>query len=101
MSEQEQVQAILSEHGATLVRSKKHLVYRFPDGKVFVASSTPSDSYRHYKNQLRDLHRILGLYDPDRAQPGERREHRTRAEAAPQESAQTCSQRRRAPPCKG
>lgn len=59
MTDQQQLESILREHGAVLVRSKKHLVYRFPDGRIFVASSTPSDSQRHAKNQLRDIRKIL------------------------------------------
>lgn len=67
---------LLREHRATLVRTKRHLVYKFPDGKTFVQACTPSDVHA-LDNQLRDLKRLLGI-NGDRGTPGERRERKIR-----------------------
>lgn len=55
-----EIENILREHGAVLHRRKKHKVFRFPDGKVFIQSSTSSDE-RSAANNLTDLKRLLGL----------------------------------------
>jgi len=64
--------ALLKEHGAVLVRQKKHQVWELPDGRHFTIGSTPSDSARAGLNSLRDLRRFLGLTPPHK--DGERRE---------------------------
>jgi hypothetical protein len=67
------VLGLLKQHGACLVRQNGHGVWRLPDGKMFTTPSTPSDC-RAWKNSLSDLRRILGVNDPSRGVPGERRE---------------------------
>lgn len=52
------VEDLLTSAGATLVRTKKHQVYRLPDGRAFVRSSSGSD-WRTERNSLRDLKRLL------------------------------------------
>ena len=49
----------ISEHGGRLARRKRHLVFRFPDGRKFVAPKTPSD-LRAWRNSLSVLMRFLG-----------------------------------------
>jgi hypothetical protein len=49
---------ILRTTGATLVRQRKHQVYRFADGRSIAFSSTPSDVHATRK-MLADLKRIL------------------------------------------
>lgn len=66
-----EVASLLKEHGARLTRTKRHLVYKFPDGKMFTKACTPSD-FRAENNQLRDLKKLLGLYG-ERGIPGVRR----------------------------
>lgn len=66
---------LLDEHGAVLKRTKKHLVYGFPDGSTFTVASTPSD-VRAVRNQIRDLKHRLGLVKAETT-VGERREKRT------------------------
>jgi hypothetical protein len=51
---------LLAEHGAVLVRQGKHMVYKLPNNKVFVKAKTPSDR-RSELNQLSDLRKLLGL----------------------------------------
>jgi len=57
--------------GAQLVRSKKHNVYRLPNGKLVSMSHTPSD-LNAVRNQLRSVERALGLRD-GLGKPGTRR----------------------------
>jgi hypothetical protein len=54
-----EIDRLLAESGAVLVRHKKHLVYRLPNGRNFVAAKTPSDPARAAKNNLSDLRRAL------------------------------------------
>lgn len=72
MDPQVEVDRILKEYRATMVRHKKHQVWRFPDGRIYVQASTPSD-FRSAGNNLRDLRKMLGL-GKERGKPGERRE---------------------------
>jgi hypothetical protein len=51
---------LLTNHGFTLARQRKHRVYKREDGKTLVVASTPSDSRRGDANKLRDLCRVLG-----------------------------------------
>ena len=52
-----ELQRLLKAHG-TLVRAKKHKVYRLDNGKTFVLAASPSD-HRACKNALTDLRRLL------------------------------------------
>lgn len=67
-----EVARILKEHRAVLVRTNRHEVWKFPDGRIFTQPHTPSD-WRTSANQLTDLRRMLGLGD-GRGKPGERRQ---------------------------
>lgn len=51
---------IIHENGGRLVRQKRHLVFRFPDGRKFVVPKTPSD-LRAWRNSLSILMRLLGV----------------------------------------
>jgi hypothetical protein len=77
-ADRELLEAMIKEHGGRLARSKKHSVYRFPDGRIFVRAQSPSCP-RSDKNSLADLRKFLGLNPASRGQPGERREHRRRS----------------------
>jgi len=52
------IQHALRECGAVLVRQRKHLVYRLPNGRPYTMSQTPSD-HRAARNQLTVLRRQL------------------------------------------
>lgn len=67
-----QIADTLEQHGATLVRQKRHNIWRFPDGRIFVQSQTPSDE-RTAKQQWMTLQKLLNLGDPRRGEEGERR----------------------------
>jgi len=54
------IEALIKQHGGKLVRSKRHLVYKFPDGRCFTLSSTPSDVFAE-RNNLTNLRRLLGI----------------------------------------
>lgn len=54
--------SLLREHGAVLVRSNKHEVWRLPNGQKFTRATTPSD-YHADDNNLSDLRELLGLVD--------------------------------------
>lgn len=71
-TEEREVLSILKAHGATLERTKKHKVWRFPDGRSWAFGSSPSD-VRAWKNNLHELRNFLGLNDPERGKPGARR----------------------------
>lgn len=71
--------ATLKVHGAVLVRHKTHSVYRFPDGTAWTVAQTPSCPFS-YRNNYGDLCSKLGLNDPNRGQPGERRSPAKKAE---------------------
>jgi hypothetical protein len=75
--EQKEVIRLLKEHGATLERTKKHHIWRLPDGRIHVLPSSPSCAYA-WKNQLSDLRKFLGVVPSDRGKPGERRAKKTK-----------------------
>jgi len=58
---EQEIERLLDEHGAVLVRQKNHLVYRLPNGHNFVKAKTSSDPDRAAKNNLSDLRRALGI----------------------------------------
>ena len=72
MNPEAEVSRLIKQHGGVLVRTKRHKVWKFPDGRVFTTAATPSD-YRAYANQLTDLKRTLGLTKSE-ATVGARRE---------------------------
>jgi hypothetical protein len=73
----EEVISELKQHGAALVRTKKHDVWRFPDGRSLTISRSPSDRKNAGLNAMRDLRRLLGTVPVH--QDGERRERRRRS----------------------
>lgn len=52
------IEEMISTAGGEQVRQRKHRVYRFADGRVFVRSSTPSD-FRTDLNTISDLKKFL------------------------------------------
>jgi len=73
--QQKQLLEHLREAGAVLERKKKHVVWRLPDGRIFVHAATPSDSHA-WSNALREFKLLVGLNEPDRGLVGPRREHK-------------------------
>lgn len=55
---EKQIESLLKTNRFRLVRQSKHRVWRNPEGKVFVASTTPSD-WRAAKKQLSTLKKVL------------------------------------------
>lgn len=70
--DRKEIMRILREHGATLERTKKHKIWRFPDGRIHVMPGSPSYPSA-WKNQLHDLRKFLGL-NSVRGIPRERRQ---------------------------
>lgn len=66
-----EVNRLLNEYGAVLVRQNKHLVYRLPNGRVFTRVKTPSD-HRTPLNELSDLRHALGMERQAETPKGER-----------------------------
>lgn len=58
-----EVERLLAENGFTLVRQRRHKIYKHPTGRIFTCPSTPSD-YRGWKNSLHDLQRLLASGRP-------------------------------------
>ena len=56
--------SLVREHRGHEVRSKKHRVFRFPNGVQVAVSKTPSD-YRSWENAHSNLRRALGLAPRD------------------------------------
>lgn len=75
MEVEDQIAALIKEHGGRLERQRKHLVYKFPAGQTYVRAQTPSDR-RGVLNDLTYLRRLLGVKresnkNPERvAKPG-------------------------------
>jgi hypothetical protein len=73
MDAKSEIFRILKEHRAQLVRSKKHHVYKLPNGKTFVTGITPTDE-RGWRNRLAQLRKLLSIVPPDNgAAPTKRR----------------------------
>lgn len=49
---------MLKDLGAVLVRTKKHDVYRLPNGQMVTLAHSASD-HRAEKNQIRDIRRAM------------------------------------------
>lgn len=77
MNAELEVARIIKEHGGVLTRTKKHKIFKFPNGETFTQSSTPG-SDTSWANHLCDLRKTLGIADPDRGKPGDRRERKNR-----------------------
>ncbi len=56
-----EVERLLKESGAVLIRRKKHLVYRLPSGQNIVMAKTSSDPERAAKNNLKNIRHVLGI----------------------------------------
>ncbi len=56
--QEREIDEIIAAAGGEQVRRRKHRIYRFSDGRVFVRSSTSSD-YRSSLNTISDLKRFL------------------------------------------
>lgn len=54
MDDIDKIHELLKTHGATLERTKKHKVWRFPDGRIWVVAGTPRSSQSH-RNNYHDL----------------------------------------------
>jgi len=61
MNPEIELQQILREHNAVLIRQKKHLVYRLPNGQKFVTAKTPGDPDVAARNNVHNLRRLLGI----------------------------------------
>ena len=60
MNPANEIDRLLSESGAVLVRQNKHPVYKLPNGRTFVIAKTPSDA-RSARNGLSELRRALAI----------------------------------------
>lgn len=65
---QKQLETMLEEHGFELVRQNTHLVYKNPEGKVFVTSKTPSD-FRAALNNVSYLKKVLATKSQSKSLP--------------------------------
>jgi hypothetical protein len=72
VSPETEIDRLIAAHGGVLARDKRHNVWKFPNGGQWVQAKTPSDS-RAWANALSDLRKVLGIADPERGKPGERR----------------------------
>lgn len=72
MDPKAEVERLLKEHGAKLDRKRKHCVWKFPDGRIWVCAATPSDK-RAMDNQLCDLRKLLGVTPEIHKNPRRRR----------------------------
>lgn len=61
MNAADEVNRLLKDHNAVLVRQNKHLVYRLANGQNFVVAKTSSDPDRAAKNNLSELRHALGI----------------------------------------
>ena len=57
------LESLLRQHGFKVVRETRHIVYRNPEGKIFVTSKTPSD-HRAVKNMVSTLERVIASPAP-------------------------------------
>ena len=83
MDAEREVNQLLKESGAVLLRDSKHEVWRLPNGRKFTRAKTMSDAYRGSLNSLAELRKALGVENRGHGE-GERRERkRTDGPAAP------------------
>ena len=70
-----QLESLLRLHGFKVVRETKHLVYKNPQGKIFVTSKTPSD-WRAQRNMLTELRYVIANPAPPSELIEEQRQRR-------------------------
>jgi hypothetical protein len=75
------IELLIQEHLGKLVRSKRHLVYRFPNGKCFTLSKSPSD-WLAERNNLTKLNRFLGIEREVHKSPNRKPKVRTKSKPA-------------------
>jgi hypothetical protein len=68
MNAERQVRKVLRDAGATLARQRKHMIFRFRNGSIWVCPSTASDC-RAWRYNLAHLRRRLGLRMAKAARP--------------------------------
>ena len=83
MNPSAEVTRLLEQSGAVLVRHKKHLVYRLPNGTTYTRAKTASDN-RAERNNLTTLRRALGVCttNPDEKEKRQMESQRTASPAA-------------------
>lgn len=64
----DKIHELLKDNGATLERTKKHKVWRFPDGRIWVVAGSPR-SDNSYKTNYHDLCDFLGISNVRRKNP--------------------------------
>ena len=82
MAAYDDLMALLEEHKMVLDRSRKHQIWKHPDGRSFTMSSTPSDTHAVHQ-QIRSLRKFLGIARPKLHRNTERREKRTNHQHVP------------------
>jgi len=70
---------MLKQNGMVLVRSRKHQIWKHPDGRSFVMASTPSD-FQAVHQQIRSLRKFLGQARPERRKNTEKKRKQTNHE---------------------
>lgn len=60
MNPEIEVKKLLKDSCARLVRTKRHLVWKLPNGRTFTQAGTPSDPNAGW-SELRDLRRALAI----------------------------------------
>lgn len=68
MDDIDKIHELLKTHGAILERTKKHKVWRFPDGRIWVVSGSPS-CIRAHRNNYHSLCGFLGVKEVRRKNP--------------------------------
>lgn len=67
-----EIDRLLDEHGAVLLRDDKHRIYRLPNGQKFTSPKTPSD-HRSMRNNLSSLRHALGVVRQNHNPKGEQK----------------------------
>ena len=60
MADKRTLQDLIDQHGGVLVRHRKHPIYRFPGGVIFVVPATPRCPHA-YANAVATLRKLLQL----------------------------------------
>lgn len=72
---------LLKEVGAVLVRTKRHNVWRLPNGSTVIMSQSPSD-FRAEANRVREIRHKMGMVDAaPKLTAGKRRERKEQVPA--------------------